>query len=305
MRLKYVEKIKANLSIAASKKTTRLLDGLYCSIFKGQSLDFDDLRDYVVGDNSKDIDWKSSIRHGSLLVRRFVAFRRHSILFVVDTGEKMCGLTPSDEKKSTVALYALGALGYLVVCNGDEVGAIYAKDENFMLRNFRPSLSQLELILNDIDKNIECTNRKDLNSLIEAAIKNQKRRMILVVISDLKGLNDLKEELLRKVAMNHDLLFVDVEDADITSAEDVKTKKIGKKNRQSNYDIDAKSNIPKFIAGNKDFAKKEKQIKIKILNEKTAILKKYKMSVVMIGAKAKIPDKLIDLLERHNHAIRH
>ena len=55
MMLQYVDKIKANISISASKKTANLLDGLYRSIFKGRSLDFDDLRDYVIGDDSKDM----------------------------------------------------------------------------------------------------------------------------------------------------------------------------------------------------------------------------------------------------------
>ena len=84
MKLKYIDKIKANISINASKKSTNLLDGLYRSIFKGRSLDFDDLRDYVVGDNSKDIDWKSSIRNGSLLVRRYEALKRHNVVFIID-----------------------------------------------------------------------------------------------------------------------------------------------------------------------------------------------------------------------------
>ena len=294
MRLNYVEKIKANLSIAASKKTTHLLDGLYCSIFKGQSLDFDDLRDYVLGDNSKDIDWKSSIRHGSLLVRRFVAFRRHSILFLVDTGEKISGITPSDEPKSLVALYALGTLGYLVSRNGDEIGALYFKNDDCMFKNFKANLTNLESILTDLDKTITSPTNRTLNQLLETAIKNPKRRMIIVIISDLKGLNDLDENLLKKVAMNHDLLFIGIEDANLTSPSE-----------KTNYDLGVKARVPKFITNSQAFAKKEQEIKTKILNDKIRLLKRYKMSVVMIGSKAKIPEKLIDLLERHNHAIRH
>ena len=300
MKLKYVETIKANLSIAASKKTTHLLDGLYHSVFKGQSLDFDDLRDYVVGDNFKDIDWKSSIRHGSLLVRRFVAFRKHNILFLVDTGEKMLGLTPNDEQKSMVALYVLGTLGYLVSRNGDEIGAVYVKGDNFEVKNFRSGLVQLESILADVDKNISLPNDKNVNQLIEMAIKNQKRRMIIVLISDLKGLNDLDEDLLRKVSMNHDFLFIGIDDADITSGE----RDNKKRRRKVNYDMEAKTNVPRFVMKNKDFAKKEKQIKLKILNEKTTLLRRYRMSVVMVGSRAQIADKIIDLLERHNHAVR-
>ena len=114
MRLQYIEKIRKNISIQASKKTVSLLEGLYKSVFHGKSMDFDDLRDYVVGDNSKDIDWKSSIRHGSLLIRRYCAYRRHNMIFIVDSGKKINGITESGENKSDIALYVFGTLAYLI-----------------------------------------------------------------------------------------------------------------------------------------------------------------------------------------------
>ena len=73
MRKSYLNKIKANISIYARKNTSSLLDGSYRSIFKGKSLNFDDLREYVVGDNVKDIDWKASARSRKLLVKEYIA----------------------------------------------------------------------------------------------------------------------------------------------------------------------------------------------------------------------------------------
>ena len=73
MRKSYLNKIKANISIFARKNTSSLLDGTYHSIFKGKSLNFDDLREYVVGDNVKDIDWKASARCRKLLVKEYIA----------------------------------------------------------------------------------------------------------------------------------------------------------------------------------------------------------------------------------------
>ena len=299
MRFNYIEKIKANISIAASKKTTHLLDGLYCSVFKGQSLDFDDLRDYVVGDNYKDIDWKSSIRHGSLLVRRFVTFKKHNILFLIDNGEKMSGETPSGEAKATVALYTVGTLGYLVNKNGDEIGAIYTKNNQVTIRNFKPNLAYLELILNDLENCLEQPNTQDINVLLEYVMEKQKKKMIIVIISDLGGLDKIDENTLKKIAFNHDLLFIGIEDANIADQATEKTRKRHK------YDLDAKATIPKFITKNKEFAVQEAQLKTKIVNEKTLLFKKYRMSIGLIESKSKIPSRLIDLLERHNHAIRH
>ena len=61
-RKDYITRIKANVSIYATKKTSNVLDGTYPSVFHGRSLNFEDLREYVPGDNIRDIDWKSSGR---------------------------------------------------------------------------------------------------------------------------------------------------------------------------------------------------------------------------------------------------
>ena len=62
MSMKYITKVKANLLIYTKKKTSNILEGTYNSIYKGKSMNFEDLREYVVGDNVKDIDWKASSR---------------------------------------------------------------------------------------------------------------------------------------------------------------------------------------------------------------------------------------------------
>ena len=85
----YINKIKANISIYASKKTSNILDGSYKSIYKGRSLNFEDLREYVIGDNIKDIDWKASARSGNILVRQYIAEKKHNIMLVLDIGKKM------------------------------------------------------------------------------------------------------------------------------------------------------------------------------------------------------------------------
>ena len=82
MRKSYLNKIKANISIYARKNTSSLLDGSYRSIFKGKSLNFDDLREYVVGDNVKDIDLKASARSRKLLVKEYIAERTHNFMII-------------------------------------------------------------------------------------------------------------------------------------------------------------------------------------------------------------------------------
>ena len=129
MSMKYITKVKANLSIYTNKKTSNILDGAYNSIYKGKSMEFEDLREYVIGDNIKDIDWKASSRSNKILIKQFIAEKKHNVLFLLDSGKKMSADTIEGESKKEVTLMTVGTISYLVNRHGDSVGAICAGKE--------------------------------------------------------------------------------------------------------------------------------------------------------------------------------
>ena len=289
MKLRYIEKIKANISINSSKKSTNLLDGLYRSVFKGRSMDFDDLRDYVLGDNSKDIDWKSSIRHGSLLVRRYVALKRHNIMFVIDTGPKMSGLNKNNEEKRETVLYTFGTLAYLVNKNEDEIATIYNKNGSIFMSEFKAGLTNVEISITEIEKYLTDENNHSINELLDIANNRSKRKMIFVVISDIAGLQNLSDETLKRVTGAHDVLFINIEDGSMFGSEI--------------YDLDENHNLPKLITKNKKIIDLEQKERARIIEENFRRINKYRVTGVSISNKKEVVDKLIDLLERHNHAV--
>ena len=88
-----LSQVKSKMMIYSHEKTRELLSGEYGSVFKGRSMDFDDLREYVIGDDTKDIDWKATARSGNTLIRRYIAIRKHNILLIVDTGKNMAAVS--------------------------------------------------------------------------------------------------------------------------------------------------------------------------------------------------------------------
>ena len=150
MKLKYINKIKANMSIVSSKKTTNLLEGTYKSVYIGKSMNFENLREYVINDEIKDIDWKSS-GSGKLLVKQFVALRKHNIMFVMDRSTSMNANTDSLELKKDIALYSAGTLGYLAIKNGDYVGMLSYENKKVSYKPFKTRLYDLEEYLSDYD----------------------------------------------------------------------------------------------------------------------------------------------------------
>lgn len=104
MKMKYITKIKAKVMIHMSKKVNNLLEGSYRSIFRGKSSNFEDLREYIIGDDIKDIDWKATARNSNTLVKQYRAEKKHNIMIILDTGKKMLADTEDLENKKEVAL---------------------------------------------------------------------------------------------------------------------------------------------------------------------------------------------------------
>ena len=96
MILDNIERLKSSISIHANKKTSNILDGSYRSIYKGNGLNFEDLREYIPGDNVRDIDWKASSRSKGYLVKRYISEKkkknRHSGYYFGLYGNNRFGL---------------------------------------------------------------------------------------------------------------------------------------------------------------------------------------------------------------------
>src|SRR5437899_807187 len=64
----------------------RQLDGQHRSLLRGPGTEFDSLREYVIGDDVRSIDWRAAARRGDVMVRTWRPERDRRILIVLDTG---------------------------------------------------------------------------------------------------------------------------------------------------------------------------------------------------------------------------
>lgn len=288
MMIDYIRKIKANISIYASKKTANILDGEYTSIYKGRSMEFDDLREYVLGDDIKDIDWKSTARSGSTLIRRYVAEKKHNIMLVLDTDSKMLADTQAVEPKREVVLMTAGSIAYIANQHGDDIGAIYAKDKAIAYHPFKSGLNHIENILYHYDNMVQQHKHTSLEKSLNYITRYVKRKMIIFVFTDLEGMDQIQENTLKRLAYANDLLFVNIKDSYMTG--------------KNAYDMDENSYIPEIILKDTKLHQLEKQVKEEVYLNCIRKFKKYKISVTTIDSEKEIVTKIIDLLERHKHA---
>lgn len=214
-------KVKTKLFIVAHRRTWGLLDGEYASVFRGRSLDYDDLREYVPGDEIRDIDWKATARHGAPLVKRYIATRKQTVLFVVDTGSSMAAAAPSGEPKKDLAILVTGILGYLALRHGDRVGLVEGDSMDSRLHEAKSSEAHLEGLLRAVDRaaTLEAAPSRFTDQLRFVADHVRARTLLLAVADDraLDGTDPDQVALLRRLHAQHELLWITLADADPTT----------------------------------------------------------------------------------------
>ena len=113
-------------------RTTRLVNDLfggeYESVFKGQGIEFADVREYVPGDDIRTIDWNVTARSQHPFVKKFVEERELTVLFLVDmSGSQYFG--SGERLKSEVAAEITALLAFSAVQNKDKTGMVITTDE--------------------------------------------------------------------------------------------------------------------------------------------------------------------------------
>lgn len=287
MNLKYINIIKGNISIYSNKKTNNILDGTYKSIYMGKSMNFENLREYVINDDIKDIDWKVSARSGKLYIKQFIAEKKHNILLVIDNNIGMGADTDKLENKKEIALITAGTIGYIAIKNNDYVGMIYKNSEKIKFQPFKYNLYDLEKYLCEFDLSIPSEN-DNINDTLEYICKNINKKMIIFVITDINGIENIKSKTLKKINQKNNLLIININDNYMYG--------------NNIYDINENKYIPKFLTNNKRLYDIEKKVKEEILLKNTKKFKKNSTNIVSISSRKEINFNLIKLLEEHKYA---
>lgn len=211
-----LQRVKSDMAIFAHRKARGMLDGEYGSVFKGRSLDFDDLRAYVPGDEVRDIDWKASARHGSPLVRRYLAVRRQTLLLITDTGRNMAAVSAGGETKKDIAVMALGIMGYLAHRHGDVVGLVCGDAHRTQSLPAKGGEAHLERILRAVDSrtSLEAPPSR-IDDQLDNVARTVKGRHLLFVVADELAACAATAKLLRRLRAQHEILWLTVRDAEL------------------------------------------------------------------------------------------
>ena len=238
MNYDFLTRIRSGITLYSKKKTSNILDGDFRSIFRGRSLDFDDLREYSYGDNVRDIDWKASSKTGKTLIRRYIAERKHNILLIGDSGHKMVADTDKGEAKEALAVVALGSLAYLANRHGDDFALLMNRGAGIDYSFFKSGEIHFERILRRYESSVGMEPKRNLGDLLEYVAENFRRRMLIFIVTDMAGEDYLSTRIFQELTVNSDVMVISIADAYLTG--------------EKAYDVERMDYESEFIQHSKD-----------------------------------------------------
>ena len=116
------------IEIRTRKMVTDAMAGHYNSVFKGQGMDFEEVREYTAGDDIRSIDWNVTAKMGHPFVKRFREERELTLMLVVDVSASGDFGSQEESKREMMAEMA-SVLAFSAIRNNDKVGLLLFTDQ--------------------------------------------------------------------------------------------------------------------------------------------------------------------------------
>ncbi len=197
----------------------QLLSGRHESRMRGRGLSFEELREYVPGDDIRSMDWRVTARTGKPFVRVFTEEKDRPALVVVDQRINMF-FGSRLNMKSVTAAEAAALAAWRVLSVGDRVGGIVFSDTRLaQVRPHRSRAAVVELLTEIAGQNRalhaeapDSRGRGQLNAALRTAASQAEHDHLVIVISDFDGHDADTRDMLLKLAKSNDVLAVLVYD---------------------------------------------------------------------------------------------
>lgn len=204
------QKIK-KITIYTKRLMQSELGGDYLSAFKGYGLEFDQLREYQMGDDVRFIDWNSSAKMNKIMIKQFIEERDRTVILAIDISASS-QYSSSKELRSETIAQVTAALAFIATNSKDKVGAVFFSDR--IEKWIAPTRGQAHYG-KIIDALFTIKPRGKKTSFIEVLrflINLKKRNAVVFMLSDWIENNNKYTKLLSVASCKYDFIAVRVTD---------------------------------------------------------------------------------------------
>jgi len=164
----------------------RQLDGMHVSLLRGQGSEFDSLREYVVGDDVRSIDWRAAARRMDVMVRTWRPERDRRILIVLDTGRTSAGRVGGIPRLDTSMDAAL-LLAALASRAGDRIDLL-AVDQQVRARVVGASRTEVLTAMTNAMAPIEAQLVESSAAVLASSVLAiARQRCLVILLTDLNA----------------------------------------------------------------------------------------------------------------------
>jgi uncharacterized protein (DUF58 family) len=196
------------IELRARRLVTTLFSGEYRSVFRGQGIEFAEVRAYETGDDYRAIDWNVSARMGTPFVKTFEEERELTLLLVVDRSGSVAFGRP--RAKADVAVEVGAVLALAAARQHDRVGALLFADRVEGVIRPGKGRSHVLRVIRDLLAFVPTGKGTNLGAALGYAGRLLRHRAIVVVISDFRAGG--WEMPLRRLALRHEVVAITVDD---------------------------------------------------------------------------------------------
>lgn len=184
--------------------------GGYVNRRHGSGLEFDELREYQVGDDVRAIDWNSSVRTDSILVKKYREDFNRTVLVLVD-GSASLFYGSHGFLKYNIAAQVAGIIAASAVYNNDAVGLIIYRDDEPVVIRPRSHGSHLPFLLNILfNYRVHYKLSASLDKVVKHSMAIQKNDSLVIIVSDF--LDESYQSALATLSRFHEVVAVRIGD---------------------------------------------------------------------------------------------
>ena len=198
-----------NIHIRTSHLVSDLFAGQYQSAFRGQGMEFAEVRQYFPGDDVRTIDWNVTARTGVPHVKRFIEERELTVMLLVDASASTQFGTVS-QLKSTMAAEMAAVFAFSAIANNDKVGLVMFSDEVELALPPKKGTRHVLRVIREVLSFQSQQRGTHIAAALEHLNHVSKRRAVVFLISDLF---DPSAALALKIASRrHDVIAIVLDD---------------------------------------------------------------------------------------------
>jgi uncharacterized protein (DUF58 family) len=200
------------IEIRTNREVTDVLGGQYHSVFKGHGMEFEEVREYLPGDEVRSIDWNVTARFGHPFVKKFKEERELTVMLIVDVSAS--GQFGSvRQTKTELAAELAAVLAFSAIRNNDKVGLIMFTDQIEKYVAPKKGRRHVLRVIREVLAFQPKGHGTNLTRALDYLNSVQSRRAVTFVLSDFQvdDLDSVRRKL-RVASKRHDVIALSLRD---------------------------------------------------------------------------------------------